>query len=911
MGHIRNVSTINFIRLFTLLLLAIGLTGCSPGNPPFNVEGTGNTTPMQNPAIVNPPDGAEDGVVITFSTYEFYRPLIEPIIAEFHENNPSITVRFLSFEEIDPVQTQDEAAYYLSLTSSADSLTIGGRSSIMSSHFFNLQPFVDSDQSLEKDDFWPGSLSACQAAEGEIAGLPLSLFFTGMFYDRSAFDSAGITYPQPGWTWSDFTRNTSALTQTISGNTRYGFADRSYLSILHPLIADNLAENGGKINAAALTDLMQWYVDLSQAGKLSPFRGVADPALAEPAQKQWEGMFQRSQPPAMWFGRLIEPVPGLAGVSEDTDPSTHLAISAFGFAPMPIADDGSNMNTSRISGECAGISAGSQHPQATWEWLKFLSHYWLSDKSQPGHVLRIPARQSVAAEAGFWDLLPENAQETVRYGLEHAWYAGLYAEAEKLVLSAVEKATNGQIDLAAALQEARSQQGSMPQVSISKPEIIVKPPEPVQSDASRGAVINFSPGVWTAAELTLIKALIEQFNREHKDEVEVRLDAKTEQSSSLGYYEGLAAGYDCFVSQVDPANAAASGAVLSLNSFLDGENSAFRQDYDRSQLDVSRYEGELYDLPLVIQPPVMVYNADLLAKRGLQPPSNDWTLDGFLSQITAATSVSEADKSYGLLPESQAVRTIEMLYAVRNTQWLDSSGDLPAAKFDTPDMAAALNWLAGLYRSGILFQSASGEAWWLSITKAVQSGQVAYWSVLAGEQNSMYFGDGEPYFRVGIAPLPQAAGSGQTFGKAIEKSFYISSQSQNSQACWSLAKYLSEQTTGYNGVPARKSVANSAAWETGIGTGNAEIYRLALARVQTSNDESYLETLAVMDLGSWIGQAQADVQNGGDAQLALLLAQQKADIYHSCLAAMDVSGLSNVEIREKLSACARQADPAW
>ena len=58
--------------------------------------------------------------------------------------------------------------------------------------------------------------------------------------------------------------------------------------------------------------------------------------------------------------------------------------------------------------------------------------------------------------------------------------------------------------------------------------------------------------------------------------------------------------------------------------------------------------------------------------------------------------------------------------------------------------------------------------------------------------------------------------------------FYISSGSQNPNACWELGKYLSGTANILDGIPARLSVQQSPQWESAVSTQKAEIYRLAL-----------------------------------------------------------------------------------
>ena len=128
-------------------------------------------------------------------------------------------------------------------------------------YFRDLNPLIEMDPDFQPDDFWSGLLSACQDAEGRTVGIPLNVSLTGVFFDREAFDQAGLPYPAPGWTWNDFKQSVATLAQQNEAGIRYGFADNATLrrSILAPLVAAHLDQNQGKIVAQTLAQELQWY----------------------------------------------------------------------------------------------------------------------------------------------------------------------------------------------------------------------------------------------------------------------------------------------------------------------------------------------------------------------------------------------------------------------------------------------------------------------------------------------------------------------------------------------------------------------------------------------------------------------------------------------------------------------------
>ena len=210
----------------------------------------------------------------------------------------------------------------------------------------------------------------------------------------------------------------------------------------------------------------------------------------------------------------------------------------------------------------------------------------------------------------------------------------------------------------------------------------------------------------------------------------------------------------------------------------------------------------------------------------------------------------------------------------------------------------------------MLFESSPGEDWWTAISSAVQSGEIGFWTTYAGREGDQFFDGKKPAFPVGIVPLPVTPTPNGPYHQSYQHGLYISNRSQNPQACWEWAKYLSEQSFVLDGVPARTSVAALPAWEARVGIEQAAIYRLALANTLAenhTNQHAYL-LLPVYD---WLWQVNQNMKNGKDPRQELALAQQKADAYLACMAPLDMSPLTDKEFSVEVQACAKQADPNY
>ena len=412
------------------------------------------------------------------------------------------------------------------------------------------------------------------------------------------------------------------------------------------------------------------------------------------------------------------------------------------------------------------------------------------------------------------------------------------------------------------------------------------------------------PWVASSEQKSAIATLISQFNQEHKDEIVVHQSINRLENGK--YYAVRAENFDCFLSQIDPEGAASSGVITNLTNFMAAEDAAFQQEFDQRLLESAQYNHNLYTLPVYTQPAVMAYNADLLAELGLEPPALDWTFDDFIEMITAVASSSSSEQLYGFLPSAHMVNTTEMFYSGRDVQWRDSSGEFPVVMLNTPKMAEAITWMTDIKESGIQYSSTSSSNWYQEEVNTLRSGQIGFWTAVAGLQN---WDISHTYFlsyNIGIVPLPQTD-IPIPYARSYDTGFYISNQTEHPEACWELAKYFS--SAPITGIPARLTEENSAAWEEHIGAENAQIYQTAYNNNNWIGAENpTYNTYFWSPISGWRWQAVQHIENGSDPTQELDLAQQYAEAYLECMAPYDIPSLSEDELYEYAETCEVQVN---
>jgi ABC-type glycerol-3-phosphate transport system substrate-binding protein len=839
-----------------------------------------------------PENSLDEDVIITFAGWESDRQSYEMLIDAFHEEHPNITIQFVPVPSYVVQNITDSDLYYRQLASAGDVIILPSVPPAHVLHYFqDLQSLLEADSAFGASDYWPGALGACQSNNGHLWGIPMNIHFQGIFYDENAFQIEDLPLPQPGWTWDDFQTAVTTLANSDNQIIRYGFAE-STSSLLSSVIAATVEDAQGEIEVDAIQSQIDWYIELLNADAI--YLHSDEQTQNADALETWQSSFHPDSHPAMWTGSLAEALPW-AEQSTEIDLLSNAAFKTLGFVPYPVANDGVGEATSLAWAECATISAGSQHPYQAWMWVNFLSHRRLEGhRNDAGDITKAPARISVTEASNYWDNFPDNLEASIRYILQHAWYGTQYPEVLTIIYEALSIVATGQGDFVTALNQIKVQAEAIPQPTPDFSPIVVATPKPTHPV---GIVeINYFYSA-DDEEQQAITTLIETYNQ-NQSGIRVILTTDFDLPANTDRLTELSKNFDCFTSIPFNWETQNLANLLSLNTFLDAEGDQFIQEFDHVIMDVFDVQDEVYGLPAFNNIPVISFNADLLARRGLSTPENDWDFGDFIEMMSMATSTKQRDRSYGFLYNPYD----DLLLAGHGSVWADFNTDPPVPMLQSPEFVNTLDWLDNLNKSGALLVQQDYEA----SQQAILAGQVAFWLTVLEDPGDWFMGQ-SPGYQVGIAPLPTIEGSYQMLNWGVQGHF-ISGMAQKPELCWDWIKFLSEQPTVFKGIPARTSVNHSPEWEALVGGENAIIYRSTLLNATRTYKNSRFTPIA-WPIYIWQKQAITTMLQGQDYRAQLPELQKKADDYIHCMELITYDDLMDHQLNAEIQRCVMQADP--
>lgn len=299
----------------------------------------------------------------------------QSLLPEFNKQYPNITIELSPYDDSPPGNSDTVVIPWFFMQNLEEE----------GDQYLALDAYLAQEEDFGASQFFPGAFEAFQSS-GKQLGVPLGIDPFVLYYNRDLFDSMGVPYPQPGWTWSDFLALGRSLRDEESGTYGYTHATSQFIDSMMFVY-----QHGGSLVDAngrpSLTDpltveAIQWYIDLFRTYNVAP--------TDEQAERLW-GSVNQAGIGGITTGKVGMFISYLSAYSGDFFFPGDLNID-FGMIELPRDE----VSFTLAFFEGGVISSQSAHPDDAWKWLAFLSR-----QRQPR---LIPARISQAES-------PEYAQE--------------------------------------------------------------------------------------------------------------------------------------------------------------------------------------------------------------------------------------------------------------------------------------------------------------------------------------------------------------------------------------------------------------------------------------------------------------------------------------------------------------------
>lgn len=427
--------------LLTSLAAGAGslLAACRPGEP------------LRTPtSFATPAAPVEIEFLHFFQSGNLWEQGFKPIIARFEELHPAIRWKGLDvpYGEMLPKLIALTAAGTppdaLSLPSS-----VAGEA-VYAALVRDIDGYVARDKQLPLADLWAARLENFRF-EKKLYALPIDVGTSAIYYNKDAFDAAGLPYPRADWTWDDLLALATRLTRKGGDHPQWGFQFSTDLHWFYPIFA----QHGGAyfdrdltrtlLDSAASIAALEFFVDLHSR------RGIA-PTAQEAAQLGTEARAATGSAQPFVLGRYAIEYAWIGLMTFVKHPAA--GAMKWDVAPIPLKD---GTRVQIVGGQGFAITAGARQPDAAWTFTAWM----VSD--EPQKLLGVngvwtPCRKSLARYGQPADGVPANFLQAFiepieRFGFSPWWYVPGWREWSRLITEALGPVWRGERGVSEAVRE--------------------------------------------------------------------------------------------------------------------------------------------------------------------------------------------------------------------------------------------------------------------------------------------------------------------------------------------------------------------------------------------------------------------------------------------------------------------------
>jgi ABC-type glycerol-3-phosphate transport system substrate-binding protein len=314
---------------------------------------------------------------------------------------------------------------------------------------------------------------------------------------------------------------------------------------------------------------------------------------------------------------------------------------------------------------------------------------------------------------------------------------------------------------------------------------------------------------------------------------------------------------------------AGSDRVLKLQPLLEADPSWELGDFYSPVLAQFQYDSGLWGIPTEFAPLVVFFNKDLFDEAGVAYPQSGWTRDDFLA-TTLALKEALPERHFPFVGIAEATVPLEWYLDLALVH--EVMPTLAQAEAYEPELPPNVGVFVRVGGNGELSEGVrrTMEASTM-LNVAAHWGDVAMWISPLWEQGGWRQDSGWG-FRWGVVPLPRDAIEVtmlDTFG------CYVTAHSPHPQEALRWIEYLTHHRVDISGIPARRSVAQGAAFREALPQG-IDTQALDALLTQLERGQPIRLTSVRSMAAQCLGDTLIDIyEHGEDVETALRKAQQK------------------------------------
>ena len=372
-----------FLRLAGVTAASVALNACAPAQPATNSQ-------------------SENKIQLVYQDWrtDWFPPMAQQMLEQFHTAHPNIRV----FYTPDPDDLEETMLASMQAGTAPD--VFQGCCAFFpgwaqQGHLLDLRPFVEADlEQATIDDWDQAQYRAFFLKDGQQYGLPKYHGGLALYYNKDLFDEYGLDYPTASWDHDNYLAAMKRLTQDRDGD---GQTDLwgSMLDISWDRVQMHVNGWGGHL------------VDPDDPARCLMAEPEAMAAMEWIRARMWDDKVMATFLDVQNIQTRDAFATGQVAMVEDGSWALRdiLEKSTFrvGVAPFPA---GPVRRVTLATTDGFGIYAGTQHPEAAWELLKFLISKDYGRAMAQANFLQ-PARASLVEEwVGFIrQEFPEKGQD--------------------------------------------------------------------------------------------------------------------------------------------------------------------------------------------------------------------------------------------------------------------------------------------------------------------------------------------------------------------------------------------------------------------------------------------------------------------------------------------------------------------